>query len=58
VAGVSEGIEELCEQYFGPVTMLGKDRSQPSARIAGLDCWGDASLPNRLILSRSSATGN
>jgi len=44
VAGVPEGIEELCERYFDPVTMLGMDRYTAIGCIAGVDCWDDAGL--------------
>jgi 3-oxoacyl-(acyl-carrier-protein) synthase len=44
VAGVPEGIEELCERCFYPVTMLGMDRYTAIGCIAGLDCWDDAGL--------------
>jgi len=47
VAGVPEGIEELREQYFDPVTLLGMDRYTMIGCIAGLDCWKDAGFSIR-----------
>jgi 3-oxoacyl-(acyl-carrier-protein) synthase len=42
VAGVPEGMEELREEYFDPITLLGMDRYTVIGCIAGVDCWEDA----------------
>jgi 3-oxoacyl-(acyl-carrier-protein) synthase len=49
VAGVPEDIEELGEQYFDQVTLLGMDRYSVIGCIAGLDCWDDAGLSRQPV---------